>query len=191
MEAYGEIDGYGVSLHVSVSQAARLWDHPTSPADISNMFIRHVNGELEAIPWTEEGLNDESITIREELLKLNRRGWWTVASQPAANGVKSDDKVFGWGPKNGFVFQKASFTIRSNGMSAEMEKQAFVEFFLPTSDWEKLRRKLSSLEDVSYYAGNADGDFMCSDSESVNAVTWGVFPGKEYVLFRFSPRRPY
>ncbi|KAI9784890.1 MAG: hypothetical protein M1816_000585 [Peltula sp. TS41687] len=156
--AYGEIDGYGVSLHVSVSQAARLWNHPKSPADISEIFIRHVKGELEAIPWSEEGLNDESIAIRDELLKLNQRGWWTVASQPAVNGVKSDDQLFGWGPKNGF---------------------AFVEFFLPAPDWEKLRRRLSSLEDVSYYAGNNDGEFMCSDAESVNAVTWGVFPGKD------------
>lgn len=71
------------------------------------MFVRYVKGELEAIPWSEEELNDESTVIREELLKLNRKGWWTVASQPAVNGIRSDDKLFGWGPKNGFVFQKA------------------------------------------------------------------------------------
>jgi len=44
--------------------------------------------------------------IKEELLKLNSKGFWTVASQPAVLGVKSTDEVFGWGPKNGFVFQK-------------------------------------------------------------------------------------
>lgn len=166
---------------MSVSQAAKLWDHPKSPADVSNMFIRHIKGELEAIPWSEEGLNDESTAIREKLLKLNRRGWWTVASQPAVNGVKSDDKLFGWGPRNGFVFQKASTIIHYYEQSTETRRQAFVEFFLPSSDWEKLRKRLSSLEDVSYYAGNNNGDLMCSDTESVNAVTWGVFPGKEYV----------
>jgi methylenetetrahydrofolate reductase (NADPH) len=57
--------------------------------------------------------------------------------------------------------------------------KAFVEFFLPTADWERLRRKLSDLDDVTYYAGNADGEFMCSDARAVNVVTWGVFPGKE------------
>ena len=97
-----------MSLHVSVSQATRLWGHPTTQADITDMFIRHINGELEAIPWSEEGLNDESITIKDELLRLNRKGWWTVASQPAVNGVRSDDKLFGWGRKNGFVFQKVN-----------------------------------------------------------------------------------
>ncbi len=91
---------------MSLSQAVRLWDHPKTTEDITNLFVRHISGDLEAIPWSEEGLNEESIAIREELLKLNRKGWWTVASQPAVNGVRSDDKLFGWGPKNGFVFQK-------------------------------------------------------------------------------------
>ncbi|KAI9722993.1 MAG: hypothetical protein M1812_001442 [Candelaria pacifica] len=162
--AYGEIDGYGVSLHVSISQAIKLWGHPTSISDISEIFSRHISGEISAIPWSEEGLNEETNTIQRELLKLNKRGWWTVASQPAVNGIRSNNQTFGWGPKNGFVFQKA-----------------FVELFLPTSDWTKLQTKLSKLEDVSYYAGNVAGEFNSSDSESVNAVTWGTFPGKEII----------
>ncbi|KAI9753225.1 MAG: hypothetical protein M1815_006290 [Lichina confinis] len=162
--AYGEIDGYGVSLHVSVANAIRLWGHPASEDDITSLFVRHMNDDLEAIPWSEEGLNDESKAIHGELLKLNRRKWWTVASQPAVNGVRSDDAMFGWGPKNGFVFQKA-----------------FVEFFIPSSDWEALHRKLQDIEDVSYYAGNSEGEFVCSDADSVNAVTWGAFTGKEII----------
>lgn len=108
MIAYGEIDGYGVSLHVSVANAIRLWDHPTTEDDITDLFVKHISGELEAIPWSEEGLNDESKAIQPELLRLNRKRWWTVASQPAVNGVRSNDRLFGWGPKNGFVFQKVS-----------------------------------------------------------------------------------
>lgn len=168
--AYGEIDGYGVSLHVSVPQARRLWGSPTTKDQISDIFARHVDGKLEAIPWSEAGLNEETSTIRSELLRLIHKGWWTVASQPAVNGVKSDDAVFGWGPKGGFVFQKA-----------------FVEFFLPASDWQHLRDQLDALEDVSYYAGNAVGAYesSCSsggrDEGAVNAVTWGAFPGKEIV----------
>ena len=104
--AYGEVDGYGVSLHVSTANAVRLWGHPKSTLDITELFIKHIKGEIEAIAWSEEGLNQESRAIQEELIELNEKGWWTVASQPAVNGVRSDDKLFGWGPKNGFVFQK-------------------------------------------------------------------------------------
>ncbi|KAI9822611.1 MAG: hypothetical protein M1827_000330 [Pycnora praestabilis] len=162
--AYGEIDGYGVSLHVSITQAIKLWNHPVSADDISKIFSRHLSGEIGAIPWSEEGLNEETGTIRPELLELIAKGWWTVASQPAVNGLKSDNSIFGWGPRNGFVFQKA-----------------FVEFFLPASDWQILRKKLISLEDVTFYAGNNAGDFDTSHADSVNAVTWGAFPGKEII----------
>jgi methylenetetrahydrofolate reductase (NADPH) len=109
-------------------------------------------------------------------LKLNKKGWWTVASQPAVNGVRSSDPVFGWGPKNGFVFQKA-----------------FVELFLPSEDWKTLQSKLTSPSIspfVSWYASNAAGDYLSSESNTsskaeggngTNAVTWGAFPGKEII----------
>lgn len=175
--AYGEIDGYGVSLHMSVTQAVRLWGHPTTTKDINNMFVQHIQGQLPAIPWSEEELLPESSTIKPRLLLLNGKGWWTVASQPAVNGISSRDSTFGWGPKHGFVFQKA-----------------FVEFFLPASEWTTLKEKLTSAgvrDSVCFYASNAAGDFVSSDASggvttvtansSTNAVTWGVFPGKEIV----------
>lgn len=169
--AYGEIDGYGVSLHMSVTQAVKLWGRPTSTHDINDMFVKHIQGELAAIPWSEEELLPESSTITPHLVSLNKKGWWTVASQPAVNSSLSSDRTFGWGPKNGFVFQKS-----------------FVEFFLPSADWAKLRETLSNKENrerVCFYAGNAKGEFVSSDGRagggSTNAVTWGVFPGKEIV----------
>lgn len=184
--AYGEIDGYGVSLHMSTPQALKLWGHPTSRDDITALFIKHIEGSISALPWSEEGLNEETNTIKAQLLALNKRGWWTVASQPAVNGIRSTDKIFGWGPKNGFVFQKA-----------------FVELFLPSSDWEALRKKLTTDEHaplVSWYAANASGSFLSSspnslsnsssnqngdredgESSGTNAVTWGAFPGKEII----------
>lgn len=106
--AYGEIDGYGVSLHVSIAKALKLWGYPVDEKDISNIFEKHVLGEIESVPWSEEGLSPETETIREQLAALIRKGWWTVASQPAVNGVHSTHDIFGWGPKNGFVFQKVS-----------------------------------------------------------------------------------
>jgi methylenetetrahydrofolate reductase (NADPH) len=38
---------------------------------------------------------------------MNEYGFLTINSQPAVNGAKSEDKVFGWGPRNGYVYQKA------------------------------------------------------------------------------------
>ncbi|PKS10817.1 hypothetical protein jhhlp_002574 [Lomentospora prolificans] len=174
--AYGEIDGYGVSLHMSTTQAVELWGSPTSAKDISDIFLRHLQGSLSAIPWSEEGLLPETSKIQSHLVNLNHKGWWTVASQPAVNGYRSSDPTFGWGPENGFVFQKS-----------------FVEFFLPTADWTNLRSKLQEpavRESICFYATNLNGDFESSDAAaspggtltpSTNAVTWGVFPGKEII----------
>ncbi|KAJ4306420.1 methylenetetrahydrofolate reductase 1 [Collariella sp. IMI 366227] len=177
--AYGQIDGYGVSLHVTVAQARQLWGTPQNPDDISAIFIRHLRGELPTIPWSEESFSPETDKIRERLVELNAKGWWTLASQPAVNGLRSSDATFGWGPQHGFVFQKA-----------------FVEFFMPSKDWKRLEERLRKPEMkdvVCFYATNARGDFVSSDTAtaassatgereaSTNAVTWGVFPGKEIV----------
>ncbi|KAI0550774.1 methylenetetrahydrofolate reductase 2 [Xylaria curta] len=189
--AYGEIDGYGPTLHVTQAQAISLWGHPKSREDVNTLFVRHLKGELTAIPWSEEEVHEETGTITDQLIQLNQRGMWTVASQPAVNGVRSEDPTFGWGPRNGFIFQKS-----------------FVEFFLSDAAWKSLHEKLTSPEIcgmVTYYAANAVGDFVSSDisggllapkptettdeidedyvtgESSTNAVTWGVFPGKEIV----------
>lgn len=198
--AFGEIDGYGPSLHVTGAVARRLWGYPTSREDVNTIFRRHVSGELHAVPWSEGGaeedsggLNDETATIREQLLKvIDGRGWWTLASQPAVNGVRSDHPTFGWGPPGeGFVFQKA-----------------FVEFFCPGTDYQTRLKPLLKRyghDEFAWFATNAAGDFESSTPPStpvptgpvdapsqddkysnsspdgVNAVTWGVFRGKEIV----------
>lgn len=202
--AFGEIDGYGPSLHVSAAVARRLWGHPTSHAEINSLFKRHVSGELHMVPWSEGGaeessggLNAETATIRTELLKLiDGRGWWTLASQPAVNGVRSDDPIFGWGPQGeGFVFQKA-----------------FVEFFCPNKDYQSVLKPLLKKyghDEFAWFATNAAGDFEASfhqtinpdpitatapkttapaeedittsSQNGVNVVTWGVFRGKEII----------
>lgn len=60
------------------------------------------------MPWSEEGVTPETGAIARELLDMNARGRWTVASQPAVDGASSADELFGWGPRGGFVFQKVS-----------------------------------------------------------------------------------
>ncbi|KAJ5689303.1 Methylenetetrahydrofolate reductase 2 [Penicillium macrosclerotiorum] len=189
--AFGEIDGYGPSLHVTSAVARRLWGHPVEQSDINTLFRRLVTGDLYMVPWSEggaeegtAGLNAETDLIRPELLKLiDGRGWWTLASQPAVNGVRSDDPIFGWGPqREGFVFQKP-----------------FVEFFCSNKDYTTILKPLFEKhghDKLTWFATNITGAFesslpaqpadvdlddLSSNPESVNAVTWGVFRGKEIV----------
>lgn len=63
-------------------------------------------GDLPAIPWSEDPLAAETVTIQNHLMNLNQSEMWTVGSQPAVDGVPSTDDVFGWGPKGGYIFQK-------------------------------------------------------------------------------------
>jgi methylenetetrahydrofolate reductase (NADPH) len=201
--AFGEIDGYGPSLKVGPVTARRLWGHPKSPRDVTELFRRLVVGELEAVPWSDEidveegasragALRAESEVIRNELLALiQSQNYWTLASQPAVDGAPSDDETFGWGPPGeGFVFQKA-----------------FVEFFCPRREWEdhlKPRLLRCGPEELGWMKTDADGVFESSEQVmqetagggedkpvvtskrtpgvgGVNAVTWGVFRGKEIV----------
>ncbi|KAI9933276.1 hypothetical protein MW887_007749 [Aspergillus wentii] len=187
--AFGEIDGYGPSLGVQASVARRIWGHPVQREDINTLFRRLVSGDLHMVPWSEggaeegsDGLNAETELIRPELLKLiDGRGWWTLASQPAVNGVRSDDPIFGWGPqREGFVFQKP-----------------FVEFFCPDKDYQSILKPIFEKhghDELAWFATNAKGTFESSlpaqtgdfdtietNPENVNAVTWGVFKGKEIV----------
>lgn len=220
--AFGEIDGYGPSLKVGPITARKLWGHPTQRSDVTKIFKQHVLGQLPAVPWSDEvdanidlvvtgsenttstaipgALRAETETIRSEILRLiQEKGYWTLASQPAVDGVRSDHPIFGWGPRGeGFVFQKA-----------------FVEFFCPKSDWPHLKRKLrdASTVEFSWLKTDARGRFESSDLDDgnadagtlrdsiedlststlsltskpmpgvsgVNAVTWGVFRGKEII----------
>jgi methylenetetrahydrofolate reductase (NADPH) len=62
------------------------------------------------------------------------------------------------------------------------EVKPFVEIFLPTADWTKLKRKFEEFPDeITFFAANVAGDFESTDAQSVNPVTWGTFPGKEII----------
>ncbi|EXJ76491.1 methylenetetrahydrofolate reductase (NADPH) [Cladophialophora psammophila CBS 110553] len=226
--AFGEIDGYGPSLKVSPLMARKLWGYPRSREDVTELFRRHVLGELVGVPWSDDidtdlsapngtptnvsqtsgALRAETDVIRSELLSLiSSQNYWTLASQPAVDGAPSSDPIFGWGPPGeGFVFQKA-----------------FVEFFCGREEWEeKLRPRLMKYgsDVVGWMKTDNEGVFESSelvardqarnkktspvDTEkentipvstpqlsnqksatttspvnTVNAVTWGVFPSRE------------
>ncbi|RCK66844.1 Methylenetetrahydrofolate reductase 1 [Candida viswanathii] len=169
--AYGEIDGYGPTLKIhSPAEAEIKWGSPESVGDLAQIFIDYLSGKIDVIPWTDQTLSPETALIQEELFLLNEKGWFSVASQPATNACKSTDNIFGWGPRNGVVYQKA-----------------FVELFMPKEDWQKLEPLVKASDSITYYIGDKTNKIETevpighNARLSKNAVTWGVFPLKEVV----------
>lgn len=165
--AYGEIDGYGPSLHVDNKRAYELWGRPEKLEDIIKLFENYLTCKLDALPWSDQPLDTETMLIQEYLLKLNKKGMFTIASQPACNAVKSNDKIFGWGPENGRVFQKP-----------------FVELFMNKEQLNKLQeivdKKNQENEIYSFYVRDSSGILSTNLPQgSSTAVTWGVFPNRE------------
>ena len=171
--AYGEIDGYGPTLKIySPEEAIHKWGAPESVNEIIKVFVSYLSGKIDSLPWVDAALSPETALIQEELFEVNNKGWFSLASQPAVNGCLSSDKIFGWGPGNGIIYQKA-----------------FIEIFIPKDTWtNKLLPGLQKYLDdqtITYYCGDAEGRLTSNlniDQEhynSKNAITWGVFPLKE------------
>ncbi|KAI9138489.1 methylenetetrahydrofolate reductase-domain-containing protein [Paraphysoderma sedebokerense] len=163
--AYGELDGYGASLKQGRKECLELWGYPKNVDEICQLFVRYCRNELSTLPWSDQPLFPETEVIRDQLALMNSKGYLTINSQPAVDGVKSADLVFGWGPKNGWVYQKA-----------------YLEFFVSPAQLQKLVKRIEEDPHITYYAVNRQGDLMTnSQTDGPNAVTWGVFPGKEIV----------
>lgn len=105
--------------------------------DIQNLFIKYIRGEINSLPWCDESLGSETGAIYQRLCEINERGYWTVSSQPAVNGASSQDAVYGWGPKGGYVYQKA-----------------FLEFFVSDTQIEELLVRLTRDDSITFYATN-------------------------------------
>lgn len=169
--AFNGLNELEALLKVSSAAARKQWGHPTSAKDIGSAVIQYITGELKSLPWSESPAADEVSIIGQELAKLNNGSneWFTINSQPAVVGVKSEDTVLGWGPVGGYVFQKA-----------------YVELMVHPKLWrDKLLPKLKSVEHhkLTYYAVESKKQVIISNAEEdeVNAITWGIFPGKEVV----------
>eukprot|EP00465_Bigelowiella_longifila_P006643 CAMPEP_0185262898 /NCGR_PEP_ID=MMETSP1359-20130426/10920_1 /TAXON_ID=552665 /ORGANISM="Bigelowiella longifila, Strain CCMP242" /LENGTH=447 /DNA_ID=CAMNT_0027849965 /DNA_START=27 /DNA_END=1370 /DNA_ORIENTATION=+ len=169
--AYGELYDYHLMGLKAASSRDRLnmWGSELkSQEDVFSRFADYINGKIPRLPWCETGIQLETLPLKKRLLNINTRGFLTINSQPRVNGAKSDDKVVGWGPINGYVYQKA-----------------YIEFFASPSRIKTLE-KLAQKEEyatISYHAVTVDGKQLSNyaDENSVNAVTWGVFPGSEIV----------
>lgn len=163
--AFGELDAYGIGLKGSNEQNIKLWGKPQSLRDISNIFVRFLNDDLGSLPWSEWPVTEEAGAIRSELIDLNQRGLLTITSQPSVNGVKSSHPIHGWGPHGGYVYQKA-----------------YLELLISPSLIAELIDRIDQNTNITFYSVNKDGDLRTNaPSDGPNAVTWGVFPGKEIV----------
>ncbi|TFK39867.1 methylenetetrahydrofolate reductase-domain-containing protein [Crucibulum laeve] len=163
--AYGELDGYGVWIKQTKEDALKLWGHPQTFNDVASLFARFCTSDLKALPWSDQAPASETSVISKQLAQMNELGFLTINSQPAVNGVRSDDKTFGWGPSNGYVYQKA-----------------YLEFFVSPGLLSLLLTHIERDSNITYYVINRRGDLRTNThSDGPNAVTWGVFPGKEIV----------
>ncbi|GMM33470.1 methylenetetrahydrofolate reductase (NAD(P)H) [Saccharomycopsis crataegensis] len=183
--AYGEIDGYGPSLKIPFGVknplSKELWGVPQNLGDIGNLFIDYLSKKIPALPFSDLEISAETLLIQEELFQVNAKNWFSLSSQPALNGCSSTDSIFGWGAKNGYLYQKS-----------------YIELLVSENDWKRvLKPKIDhyneSVDDtdsncnktISYYAGNAAKGVAVETNISVDnrstAVTWGVFPNKEIV----------
>jgi methylenetetrahydrofolate reductase (NADPH) len=161
----GELDAYGIGLKGSNEQCRTLWGEPRSVGDVAALFVKYMNGELGALPWSEQPITAEAGVIKDELVALNRRGLLTINSQPAVNGARSSDPVYGWGPRSGYVYQKA-----------------YLEVLVSPELIAELLTRIERNDELTYYSINRDGELTTNaPGDGPNAVTWGVFPGKEII----------
>ena len=63
-----------------------------------------MNRELKKFPFSEGPITQEADLITDALVSMNQNKLLTINSQPKANGVRSDDAIFGWGPAKGYIY---------------------------------------------------------------------------------------
>ncbi|KAJ5666322.1 Methylenetetrahydrofolate reductase 1 [Penicillium maclennaniae] len=162
--AFGELDAYGVGLKGTNEQNIKLWGQPKSIKDLSEIFISFLSGKLDRLPWSDSPITAEADVIKDHLIALTQRGFLTINSQPAINGIRSSDPVYGWGPKNGFVYQKA-----------------YLELLVPSYLIDELIARIEKNDDLTYHAIQKSGELRTNTNDSPNALTWGIFAGREII----------
>mmetsp|Transcript_3439 Transcript_3439/g.9965 ORF Transcript_3439/g.9965 Transcript_3439/m.9965 type:complete len:600 (-) Transcript_3439:1135-2934(-) len=170
--AYGTLSDYQfMRRHTSDDKrrekAKAAWGAaPQTLEDVIKVFVAYTTGKVEVMPWNElGGMHAESSAIAAQLQALNGAGYLTINSQPRVNAARSDDPHVGWGGPSGYVYQKA-----------------YVEFFCSPEAFKGLQARVSNHPSITYLAVSSKGDFHSNQaSADANAVTWGVFPGKEVV----------
>ncbi len=161
--AFGDLADHHLAFRpIRPDVARQRWGEELhSVDDVRRVFADFCGGEIQGIPWFDYPLDVESEPLRASLVGLNRAGLLTINSQPRVNGAPSDDPAVGWGGAGGLVYQKA-----------------YVEFFVAPEQLAPLLERLDSRASLTYHAIDRRGTAY-RNCDTVNAVTWGVFPGRE------------
>ncbi|XP_045046461.2 methylenetetrahydrofolate reductase (NADPH) isoform X3 [Desmodus rotundus] len=175
--AFGELKDYYLFYLKSKApreELLKMWgEQLTSEKSVFDVFVHYLSGEpnqnghqVTCLPWNDEPLAAETSLMKEELLRVNQQGILTINSQPRVNGKPSSDPIVGWGPSGGYVFQKA-----------------YLEFFTSRETVEALLQVLKKYElRVNYHIVDVKGENITNAPElQPNAVTWGIFPGREII----------
>merc|ERR1719498_1558211 len=170
--AYGDVTDVFVSFSKESADKVKserllMWGAPTDLKGLCGVFEKFLTGGVKKLPWCQEAPSPETNFVLKQVKKMNQQGLLTINSQPRVNGVLSTDPYVGWGPADGFVYQKA-----------------YCEFFCSPETLEKLLVgfERERLKFFTYTAVNLKGEVRTNVKEnSVNAVTWGVFPGEEII----------
>jgi methylenetetrahydrofolate reductase (NADPH) len=141
-----------------------MWGEcPKKAEDVCKTFVGFIKNDVKKLPWCSEAPAKETNFIAKQLIKMNDVGLLTINSQPRVNASLSTDPYVGWGPAGGFVYQKA-----------------YCEFFCSKDVLDKMVAAMGKTSTCSYMAVNKKGTKIGNvKSDSVNAVTWGVFPANE------------
>merc|ERR1719310_350885 len=141
----------------------KMWGEcPKEASDVCKVFASFIKNDVKKLPWCADAPAKETNFIAKQLCKLNDLGLLTINSQPRVNASLSTDPYVGWGPAGGFVYQKA-----------------YCEFFCKKDLLDKIIAAMGK-SSFSYMAVNKKGEKIGNvKSDSVNSVTWGVFPARE------------
>ncbi|XP_077830098.1 methylenetetrahydrofolate reductase (NADPH) isoform X3 [Macaca mulatta] len=204
--AFGELKDYYLFYLKSKSPRElllKMWgEELTSEESVFEVFVLYLSGEpnrnghkVTCLPWNDEPLAAETSLLKEELLRVNRQGILTINSQPNINGKPSSDPIVGWGPSGGYVFQKAYLEFFTSRETAEALLQVLKKYELRVNyhlvnvkvgqapgfpEYQALR--LANTQHVLPPHHTPQGENITNAPElQPNAVTWGIFPGREII----------
>ena len=125
-------------LSFNFDEKKKLWGEELKNLDqVGEVFVKYLSGKIKKFPFAEGSLQPETNDILQPLIKMNSSKIFTINSQPKVNAARSNDPKYGWGPANGYVYQKAYF-----------------EFFIPPQLLEPLIKHLSKYDSITYQAIN-------------------------------------
>lgn len=127
---------------VNINEKRKAWGYSvTNLRDVSDVFVNYINGKIKKFPFSEGQLALETGPLTEFLTTMNKNHLLTINSQPQVNACPSSDEIHGWGPGDGYVYQKA-----------------YIEFFIPAELVILLKNHLDKKPSITYQALNLAGN---------------------------------